>query len=33
MGVIGLTARWGDSHETFGLHLPGFIDVARGLVA
>lgn len=33
MGVVGLTAPWGDIYETFGLHLPGFIDVARGLVA
>ncbi len=32
MGVIGLTAPWGDFYETFGLHLPDFIEVARRLV-
>lgn len=32
VGVIGLTAPWGDFYETFGLHLPDFINVARRLV-
>lgn len=32
MGVIGLTAPWGDLYELFGLHLPDFCDVARDLV-
>jgi 5'-nucleotidase len=32
LGVIGLTAPWRDFYETFGLHLPDFCDVARGLV-
>jgi 2',3'-cyclic-nucleotide 2'-phosphodiesterase (5'-nucleotidase family) len=32
MGVIGLTAPWGDAYETFGLYLPDFITVAHDLV-
>jgi 2',3'-cyclic-nucleotide 2'-phosphodiesterase (5'-nucleotidase family) len=32
MGVIGLTAPWGNMYEWFGLHLPDFVAVARGLV-
>jgi 5'-nucleotidase len=32
MGVLGLTAPWGNYYETFGLHFPDFRDVARDLV-
>jgi len=32
MGVIGLTAPWGDVYEVFGLHLPDFVTVASDLV-
>lgn len=32
MGVIGLTAPWGNVYEIFGLDLPDFITVARDLV-
>ena len=33
MGVVGLTAPWGNFYEMFGLHLPDFITVARDWVA
>jgi 5'-nucleotidase len=33
MGVLGLTAPWGNYYETFGLHFPDFRDVARDLVS
>jgi 5'-nucleotidase len=32
MGVIGLTAPWGNVYEIFGLHLPDFVTIARDLV-
>lgn len=31
MGVIGLTAPWGDAYVTFGLRMPDFVHVAREL--
>ena len=33
MGVIGLTAPWGDAYEPFGLHMPDFVAVASRLAA
>lgn len=33
MGVLGLTAPWGDLYETFGLFMPDFCDVAYNLVS
>jgi len=32
MGVVGLTAPWGNFYEFFDLHLPDFVEVARNLV-
>jgi 2',3'-cyclic-nucleotide 2'-phosphodiesterase (5'-nucleotidase family) len=33
LGVLGLTAPWGDAYEAFGLRFPDFRQVARRLVA
>jgi 5'-nucleotidase len=32
MGVVGLTAHFGGIYEFYGLHLPDFCQVARGLI-
>jgi 5'-nucleotidase len=32
MGVLGLTAPWGNLYELFGLHMPDFIQVAQRIV-
>ncbi|MEJ2707385.1 MAG: bifunctional UDP-sugar hydrolase/5'-nucleotidase [Anaerolineales bacterium] len=32
MGVLGLTAPWGNLYELFGLHMPDFIQVARQII-
>lgn len=33
LGVFGLTAPWGAAYESFGYHMPDFVELARDLTA